>query len=84
MIGLLSRLQKNMNCIMRNDIPSAVRELYDTIERNDKAFARRRAELIDGGDLLEQLQKAREKIKLFEEAPLLPGFDLEDIEEEMK
>lgn len=79
--GLLTKLQKNMNCIIRTDIPSAVREVYDTIERNEEAFAKREKELIKGGDLYEQLQQARLKIKLFEEAPLLPGFDLDDLEE---
>ena len=41
MMGLLTRFQKNMNCITRNDIPSAVREIYDTMERNEAAFAQR-------------------------------------------
>ena len=79
MIGLLSKLQKNMNCVSRNDIPGAVRELYDTIERNERAFAKREAELRKGGDLMSELKKARAKLKLFEEAPLLPGFEIEDL-----
>lgn len=79
MIGLLSRFQKNMNCITRNDISGAVRELYETMERNEKAFAKREAELRMGGNLLDELKKARAKLKHFEEAPLLPGFDMEDL-----
>lgn len=82
MIGLLSKFQKNMNCITKNDIPGAVREIYDTMERNEAAFAKREAELRMGGDLLEELKKARAKLKLFQEAPLLPGFDLEDLNED--
>lgn len=79
MMGLLTRFQKNMNCITRNDIPGAVREIYDTIERNDAAFARREAELRMGGNLIDELRKARAKLKHFEEAPLLPGFNMEDL-----
>lgn len=79
MMGLLSRFQKDMNCVMRNDIPGAVRELYATMERNEKAFAKREAELRMGGNLLDELKKARAKLKLFEEAPLLPGFNVEDL-----
>jgi len=79
MIGLLSRFQKNMNCIMKNDIPGAVREIYDTMERNEAAFAKREAELRVGGNLLDELKKAREKLKLFEKAPLLPGFDMDEL-----
>lgn len=37
-MGLLTRFQKNMNCITRNDIPGAVREIYATMERNDLCF----------------------------------------------
>lgn len=79
MIGLLSKFQKEMFCVSRNDIPGAVREIYDTIERNEKAFAKRKAELLKGGNLLDELKKARAKLKYFEEAPLLPGFDMEDL-----
>ncbi len=79
MMGLLTRFQKNMNCITRNDIPGAVREIYDTIERNEAAFARREAELRMGGNLIDELRKARAKLKHFEEAPLLPGFNMEDL-----
>ena len=79
MMGLLTRFQKNMNCITRNDIPGAVREIYDTIERNETAFARREAELRMGGNLIDELRKARAKLKHFEEAPLLPGFNMEDL-----
>lgn len=82
MIGLLSKFQKNMNCITKNDIPGAVREIYDTMERNEAAFAKREAELRMGGNLLDELKKARAKLKLFQEAPLLPGFDLEDLKED--
>lgn len=80
LLGLLSRFQKDMNCVTKNDIPGAVRELYEVAERNEKAFAQREAELRMGGNLLDELKKARAKIKLFEEAPLLPGFELEDLD----
>ena len=80
MIGLLSKFQKEMNCVTRNDIPGAVREIYATMERNEKAFAKRRAELLNGGNLLDELKKARAKLKYFEEAPLLPGFNMEDLQ----
>lgn len=79
MMGLLTKFQKNMNCITRNDIPGAVREIYDTMERNEAAFAKREAELRMGGNLLIELRKARAKLRYFEEAPLLPGFDMEDL-----
>lgn len=79
MMGLLTKFQKNMNCITRNDIPGAVREIYDTMERNEAAFAKREAELRMGGNLLDELKKARAKLKHFEEAPLLPGFNMEDL-----
>ena len=79
MMGLLTKFQKNMNCITRNDIPGAVREIYDTMERNEAAFAKREAELRMGGNLLNELRKARAKLRYFEEAPLLPGFDMEDL-----
>lgn len=79
MMGLLTKFQKNMNCITRNDIPGAVREIYDTMERNEAAFAKREAELRMGGNLLAELRKARAKLRYFEEAPLLPGFDMEDL-----
>lgn len=79
MMGLLTKFQKNMNCITRNDIPGAVREIYETMERNEAAFAKREAELRMGGNLLAELKKARAKLKHFEEAPLLPGFDMEDL-----
>lgn len=78
-LGLLSRFQKDLNCVTRNDIPGAVREIYATMERNEEAFRKREAELRMGGNLLEELKKARAKLKLFQEAPLLPGFDLEDL-----
>lgn len=79
MMGLLTKFQKNMNCITRNDIPGAVREIYDTMERNEAAFVKREAELRMGGNLLTELRKARAKLRYFEEAPLLPGFDMEDL-----
>ena len=82
MLGLLSRVQKDLNCVAKNDISDAVRELYNINERNEKAFAQREKELHYGGDLLGELRKARAKLKLFEEAPLLPGFELEDIGED--
>ena len=82
MIGLLTRYQYNMNCITKNDISGAVRELYETMERNEKAFEQREKELKKGGNLLDELKKARAKLKLFEEAPLLPGFDVEDLGED--
>lgn len=82
MLGLLSRFQKDMNCVTRNDIPGAVRELYEVQERNEQAFAQREAELRMGGNLLDELKKARAKLKLFEEAPLLPGFEVEDLEKD--
>lgn len=79
MIGLLSKFQKNMNCITKNDISGAVREIYETMERNEEAFAKREAELRMGGNLLDELKKARAKLKHFEQAPLLPGFDIDDL-----
>ena len=53
--------------------------IYDTMERNEAAFAKREAELRMGGNLLTELRKARAKLRYFEEAPLLPGFDMEDL-----
>lgn len=82
MLGLLSRFQKDMNCVTKNDIPGAVRELYEALERNEQAFAKREAELRMGGNLLDELKKARAKLKLFEEAPLLPGFEIEDLKKD--
>lgn len=79
MIGLLSKFQREMNCVPRNDIPGAVREIYATMERNEKAFAQRKAQLLKGGNLLDELKKAREKLKYFEKAPLLPGFTMDDL-----
>ena len=78
--GLLTRFQLGMNSVQRDDIPDAVRELYITIERNAKAFKKREAELSYGGNLLDELRKARAKLKYFEEAPLLPGFNMEDLD----
>ena len=49
------------------------------MERNEAAFAKREAELRMGGNLLTELRKARAKLRYFEEAPLLPGFDMEDL-----
>ena len=49
MMGLLTKYQKEMNCLMKNDIPGAVRELYNNQERIEKAFARREKELTYGG-----------------------------------
>lgn len=80
-LGLLSRLQKDMNCVTRNDVPGAVREIYAAQERNQEAFRKREAELRMGGNLLDELKKARAKLKLFQEAPLLPGFNVEDLDE---
>ena len=37
MLGLLSRVQKDLNCVAKNDISDAVRELYNINERNEKA-----------------------------------------------
>ncbi|MBR3152946.1 MAG: hypothetical protein IKF52_05040 [Clostridia bacterium] len=79
-LGLLTRFQKDMNCVKRDDIPGAVRELYNTFERNEKCFAKKEAELRMGGDLFEELRKARAKLKLLEKAPLLPGFTEDDID----
>jgi hypothetical protein len=81
MMGLLSMMQLDLNCVGRNDIPEAVRELYNIHERNEKAFAKRRKELQYGGNLLDELKKAREKLKYFESAPLLPGFNMEDLDD---
>ncbi|MBP3463722.1 MAG: hypothetical protein J6K45_04495 [Clostridia bacterium] len=78
-LGLLSRFQKDLNCVTRNDIPGAVREIYATMERNEEAFRKREAELRMGGNLLDELKKARAKLKLFQDAPLLPGFNLDDL-----
>ena len=74
-VGLLSRFQTNMNCVKRHDTPDAVRVLYETLERNEKAFAKREAELRMGGDLLEELRKARAKLRYYETAPILPGLE---------
>lgn len=82
MLGLLSRFQKDMNCVTKNDISGAVRELYEAQERNERAFSQREEELRVGGNLLDELRKARAKLKLFEEAPLLPGFEIEDLKED--
>jgi len=78
-LGLLSRFQKDLNCVIKNDIPGAVREIYATMERNEEAFKKRKAELRMGGNLLDELKKARAKLKHFQEAPLLPGFDMDDL-----
>lgn len=82
MMGLISMMQLDLNCVGRNDIPAAVRELYNIEERNAKAFAKREKELHYGGNLLDELKKARARLKYFESAPLLPGFNLEDLENE--
>ena len=74
MMGLLTRYQKEMNCLMKNDIPGAVRELYNNQERIEKA-------LTYGGDLVEQIRKAKQKLRLLKEAPLLPGFTIDDLED---
>ena len=74
-VGMLTRFQNNMNCVKRYDIPDAVRVLYETIERNDKAFARRREFFRNGGNLLDELVKARNKLRYFEMAPVLPGME---------
>ncbi len=79
-LGLLTRFQKDMNCLKRDDIPGAVRELYNTFERNEQSFAKKEAELRMGGNLIDELRKARAKLKLLEEAPLLPGFTEDDID----
>ena len=76
-VGMLTRFQNNMNCVKRYDIPDAVRVLYETIERNDKAFARRREFFRNGGNLLDELVKARNKLRYFEMAPVLPGMEKE-------
>ncbi len=70
MIGLISRLQKNMNSIKRNDISSAIRELYNTEERNRNAFIQREKELrITGIDVYNDLYKIKNKLKLLKEMP---------------
>ncbi len=79
-LGLLTRFQKDMNCLKRDDISGAVRELYNTFERNEENFAKKEAELRMGGNLIDELRKARAKLKLLEEAPLLPGFTEDDID----
>lgn len=78
-LGLITRFQKDMNCLKRDDISGAVRELYNAFERNEQNFAKREAELRMGGDLIEELKKAKMKLKLIEEAPVLPGFTEDDI-----
>ena len=47
MLGLLSRVQKDLNCVAKNDISDAVRELYNINERNEKAFAQREKALLE-------------------------------------
>lgn len=74
-VGLLTRFQNNMNCVKKYDIPDAVRVLYETIERNEKAFEKRAAFLKEGGNLLDELVKARNKLRYFENAPVLPGLE---------
>lgn len=76
-VGLLTRFQNNMNCVKRNDIPDAVRVLYETSERNDKAFERRAKLLKNGGNLLDELKKARAKLRYFENSPVLPGMEVD-------
>ncbi len=81
MIGLLTKYQKEMNCLMRNDVSGAIRELYNNQERIEKAFARRERELIHGGDLVEEIRKANQRLRLLKSAPLLPGFTIKDLED---
>ena len=61
------------------EVSNIMLQIYDTMERNEAAFAKREAELRMGGNLLTELRKARAKLRYFEEAPLLPGFDMEDL-----
>lgn len=81
MMGLLTKYQKEMNCLMKNDVSGAIRELYNNQERIEKAFARREKELTYGGDLVEQIRRANQRLRLLKEAPLLPGFTIDDLED---
>ncbi len=81
MMGLLTKYQKEMNCLRKNDISGAIRELYNNQERIEKAFLRREKELTYAGDLVEEIRKAKQKIRLVKEAPLLPGFTMNDLED---
>jgi len=81
-IGLLTKYQKEMNCLARNDISGAIRELYNNQERIEKAFSQRRKEFINGGDLEEEIRKARAKLELLKSAPMLPGFSYDDLNDE--
>lgn len=80
MIGLLTKYQKEMNCLTKNDISGAIRELYTNQERIEKAFARRQAQLTYAGDLVECIRKANAKLRLVKDAPLLPGFNMTDLD----
>lgn len=79
--GLITKYQKEMNCLIKNDISGAIRELYNNQERIEKAFAEREKEFKHGGDLVEEIRKARIKLELLKSAPLLPGFTVDDLEE---
>ena len=81
MMGLLTKYQKEMNCLLKNDISGAIRELYNNQERIEKAFLRSEKELIYAGDLVEEIRKAKQKLRLVKEAPLLPGFTMNDLED---
>ena len=80
-VGLLTKYQKEMNCLQRNDISGAIRELYNNQERIEKAFSKRRQEFIHGGDIQVEIDKARQKLELLKKAPLLPGFTMDDFED---
>jgi len=81
MMGLLTKYQKEMNCLLKNDISGAIRELYNNQERIEKAFLRREKELTYAGDLVAEIRKAKQKLRLVKEAPLLPGFTMNDLED---
>ena len=81
MMGLLTKYQKEMNCLRKNDISGAIREIDNNQEIIEKAFLRREKELTYAGDLVEEIRKAKQKIRLVKEAPLLPGFTMNDLED---
>lgn len=80
-VGLLTKFQKEMNCLQRNDISGATRELYNNQDRIEKAFSKRRQEFIHGGNLEDEIDKARRKLEILKHAPLLPGFTMDDFKD---
>lgn len=80
-VGLITKYQKEMNCMSKNDISGAIRELYNNQERIEKAFSQRRKEFIHGGDIQEEIDKARMKLEMLKKAPMLPGITMEDFED---